>query len=162
MKKTLLLLSPLVFFISFSLPTPAVAGSLGLGATCSVGSDCVTGYCDPEKNICDANPAGLSNSGSSGGININAIKPYTNGITNLINGVFVPLLFAIAFITFLWGVYKYFILGAAEEKSREEGRQFILWGIIGFVVIISVWGLVNIVLDTFNLGGGVAPTPPTL
>ena len=84
----------------------------------------------------------------------------TNGIISVINGILVPVLIAIAFITFLWGVYKYFILGATEEKSRTDGKQFVLWGIIGFVVILSVWALVTIVKDTFNLTGA-NPTPPT-
>lgn len=84
----------------------------------------------------------------------------SNGIISVINSILVPALIAIAFITFLWGVYKYFILGAADEKSRTDGRQFVLWGVIGFVVILSVWALVTIVISTFNLTG-TTPTPPT-
>lgn len=96
------------------------------------------------------------------GINVNAIKPYSNGIISLINSVFVPLLFSLAFLYFLYGVYKYFILGAASEAERTKGRDVILWGLIGFAVIISVWGLVNVITTTFNLTSGTAPTPPTI
>jgi hypothetical protein len=97
------------------------------------------------------------------GINVGVIKSYSDSIISLINTVFVPVLFAIAFLYFLYGVYKYFILGAAEEKSREEGRDFILWSVIGFAVILSVWGLVAIVTNTFGLtAGGTAPNYPTL
>jgi len=96
-----------------------------------------------------------------GGINIGVITPYSNGIINFINGILVPVLMAVAFIYFLYGVYKYFILGAADEKSRTDGRQFVLWGIIGFVAILSVWGLVSIVGGAFGLspGGNSPPTP---
>lgn len=77
--------------------------------------------------------------------------------------MFVPVLIAIAFITFLWGVYKYFILGAADEKARTDGRQFVLWGIIGLVIIFSVWTLVNIVSGTLGFPtGGLAPRPPLI
>lgn len=96
------------------------------------------------------------------GINLNTIRPYSTGIVNFINGILVPVLMAVAFIVFLYGVYKYFILGAAEEKSRTEGRQFTLWGVIGFVVILSLWGLVNLVMGTFGLTIGGAPPPPTI
>ena len=97
------------------------------------------------------------------GINMSAITPYSSGILNLINSVFVPLLFAVAFLYFIYGVYKYFILGATEEKMREEGRNFVLWSVIGFAVILSVWGLVAVVGNTFNLTpGGSAPSYPTL
>jgi len=97
------------------------------------------------------------------GINLTYIQRYSTDIINLINGVIAPVLFAVAFLYFLYGVYKYFILGAAEEKSREEGRHFVLWSIIGFVVIFSIWGLVGIVATTFNLtAGGSAPAYPRL
>lgn len=99
---------------------------------------------------------------ANSGINISAIKPYSDSIIDVINSVLVPVLIAIAFIVFLWGVYKYFILGGADEKSRTEGRQFVLWGVIGFVIIFCVWALVNIVIGVFNLSGGsTAPRPPT-
>ncbi len=75
---------------------------------------------------------------------------------------FVPAVIAIAFLTFLWGVYKYFILGADSETDRETGKQFILWGIIGFAVIVSVWGLVWMVIYTLGIGPMAAPPPPTI
>jgi hypothetical protein len=81
-------------------------------------------------------------------------------IVGLINNVLVPLLFAIAFIMFLYGVTTKYILSHGEQAKVEEGHKLILWGIIGFVVMISIWGLVNVVASTFGLGGG-APTLPT-
>lgn len=100
---------------------------------------------------------------AAGEVNVSIAQRYAVNIIGLINSVFVPIVFAVAFLVFLWGVYKYFILGATEEKSREEGRSFVLWGIIGFVVIFSVWGLVAIVGSTFGLSpGGLPPDYPTL
>lgn len=96
------------------------------------------------------------------GIDTRAITPYSEGIIRVINSIFVPVLMAIAFVVFLWGAYKYFILGAENESAKGEGRTFAMWGIIGFVVILSVWGLVEIVTNTFGLtSGGNAPKPPT-
>lgn len=95
-------------------------------------------------------------------VNTTQIKKYSESIIVVINSYLVPVLMAIAFIVFLWGVYKYFILGATEEKSRTDGRQFVMWGIIGFVIILSVWSLVTILASTVGLTtGGVGPTPPT-
>jgi ABC-type dipeptide/oligopeptide/nickel transport system permease subunit len=96
------------------------------------------------------------------GINLGAITPYSTGIIDLINKVIVPVLFAVAFLYFIYGVYKYFILGADNDTERATGRQFVLWSVIGFAVILSVWGLVNVVLATFNLTSGSAPRYPTL
>lgn len=95
------------------------------------------------------------------GINPRPLQGYANSIIGIINNALVPLLIAVAFIVFLYGVYKYFIAGAEKDTEREEGRKFVFWGIIGFVVILSVWGLVAIVRNTFNLTTNNNPTPPT-
>lgn len=97
------------------------------------------------------------------GIDTSYITPYSEGIKGIINNLLVPLLMAVAFIVFLFGVYKYFIQGAADETSRTDGKQFTLWGVIGFVVILSLWGIVNLVMGTFGLSStSSAPPPPTI
>lgn len=75
-------------------------------------------------------------------------------ILQIINGVLVPILFAISFIVFLYGVAKSYIFSNGSDKAVEEGHKIILWGIIGFAVMISVWGLVNVAVETLGLSGG--------
>lgn len=82
------------------------------------------------------------------------------GFINLINNVLVPLIFAIAFIVFIWGVFTYFILGGHDEEKRETGKSLMLWGIIGFFVMVSVWGLVNILRSSFSFGNNDNTTLP--
>lgn len=78
----------------------------------------------------------------------------TSGIIGIINTVVVPLLFSLAAAAFFWGVVSYFFLHGGEDTKRAEGRNFILWGIIGMVVLLSVWGFVNLLLSTL----GIAPS----
>lgn len=80
----------------------------------------------------------------------------------LINNVAVPLIFALAFLVFLWGVFKYLIQGAGDQEKRKEGAQLVLWAIIGFFVMISVWGLVRILTGTFNLDSTNSVRPSEL
>lgn len=75
----------------------------------------------------------------------------TTGVIGVINTVLVPLIISLSFLVFFWGVFKYFIWGGDNESSREEGRQYILWGIISLAVIFSVWGLVSILLSTLGI-----------
>lgn len=97
-----------------------------------------------------------------GGINETYIQGYADDFIGIINDVLLPVLIALAFIVFIWGVFNYFILGADNDEKRATGRTFVLWGIIGFVVIFSLWGLVAIVGETFGLSDGErSPTPPT-
>ena len=92
--------------------------------------------------------------------NCGTLQGIAGTILNLINNVAVPLLFAVAFIVFLYGVFVYFILGGADEEKHKEGRQLILWGLIGFAVMLSIWGLVNVLVNTFGLGGYSHPAYP--
>jgi hypothetical protein len=104
----------------------------------------------------------LAQNSAARGIQLSSIEPYSTGLINLINNILVPVLMAIAFIVFIWGIYKYFIYGAAEEKSQTEGRQLVLWGLIGFVIILSLWGIVNLFMGTLGLSAGTVPRYPTI
>jgi hypothetical protein len=55
-----------------------------------------------------------------------------------------------AFVLFLWGVFQ-FIAHAGDESKRSEGKQAILWGLVGLVIIFSAYGLMNTVLNLFSL-----------
>ncbi len=54
----------------------------------------------------------------------------------------VPLMFALAFLFFLIGMVRFFF--SQNQENREKGRQFVIWGIIGLVVIVALWGIVNL------------------
>jgi hypothetical protein len=82
-------------------------------------------------------------------------------IINTINNVLVPVLFAVAFIVFLWGAFQTFIVGATSEETRENGKNLMLWGLIGFFVMVSIWGLVNILTGTISFGNNTGPSGGT-
>jgi hypothetical protein len=76
-------------------------------------------------------------------------------VTQLLNSI-IPLLIALGVVIFIWGVVMYVI--ADGEEAKKKGKDRMIWGIIGFSVIIGLWGLVILLLNTFGLGGAVAPT----
>lgn len=67
---------------------------------------------------------------------------------SFINNVAIPLVFALAFIVFIFGVFRYFIAGGNNEEARDQGKQLIIFGIIGFFVMVSVWGMVHFLTGT--------------
>lgn len=75
---------------------------------------------------------------------------FATGLTNLINQFLIPLFIAIAVLGFIWGVFKYFILGSDDEEKRKEGRSLMLYAIIGFVAIVALWGIVEFVAGAFG------------
>ncbi|HCG99028.1 MAG TPA: hypothetical protein DE036_04300, partial [Actinobacteria bacterium] len=68
---------------------------------------------------------------------LNTASDLGSKIINIINTVLVPVLFAVAFIVFLYGAFKTFIIGANSEEVKEEGKNLMLWGLIGFFVMVS-------------------------
>ncbi len=82
-------------------------------------------------------------------------------IINTVNNVLVPVLFAVAFIVFLWGAFNTFIFGANDAEVKEKGKNLMLWGLIGFFVMVSIWGLVNLLTNSVTFGNTTGPTGGT-
>ena len=70
-------------------------------------------------------------------------------VTQIINPI-ILLLSAVAFVVFAWGVFQ-FISKSGDEKARQEGRQAIMWGVVGLVIIFGAYGIINVALGTFSL-----------
>lgn len=65
-------------------------------------------------------------------------------IVPFIDEFVLPFLYSIAILVFMFGIFRFFFTGGAE--NREKGQQFALWGLIGFVVLFSLWGIVNMLM----------------
>src|SRR3989344_585142 len=66
-------------------------------------------------------------------------------IGDILNSV-IPVLIALGVVYFVWGVITYVI--GSDEEAKKKGRDRIIYGIIGLAVIIAVWGLVRILVNT--------------
>ncbi|NCN52370.1 hypothetical protein GW943_01010 [Candidatus Parcubacteria bacterium] len=83
--------------------------------------------------------------------NFNGVTVFFTNIVTFINFTLVPLIFAIAFLLFIWGVATYFIFSRDSETAKEKGRDYMIWGIAGFVIMVSVWGIVNLLSSGLGL-----------
>jgi hypothetical protein len=75
-------------------------------------------------------------------------KSSVDHLVSFANTSIIPLLFALAFIFFLIGLLRFFFF--PSEENREKGRQFAFWGIVGFVVLFSIWGIVSLLVSTLQ------------
>lgn len=73
------------------------------------------------------------------------------------NTYIIPFLITIAFIAFIINITRYFIWKSDSEDGRESARRYLIWSLIGFVVVLAMWGIINliIVLFGFNTFGGI-------
>ncbi len=59
--------------------------------------------------------------------------------------------FIVAFVIFIWGVAE-FIRNANNPEGRKKGQDHMKWGIVGLVIMVGVYGIINILINTFGLG----------
>lgn len=70
-------------------------------------------------------------------------------LADLIN-LATPIVVALALLYFFWGLATY-ILNASNEEKKKDGRNIMIWGILALFIMVSVWGIINVVRDTFQL-----------
>ncbi len=50
-----------------------------------------------------------------------------------------PALFLLAFLTFVWGTFQYFIHGSADEEIKETSKALMFYGLLAFLIMLAVW-----------------------
>jgi len=83
-------------------------------------------------------------------------------IIELINTVLIPFIIGIGFLSFVWGMFKYFIAGGADEEKREQGKSLVVYATVGFVVIIIFFGVVNLLTESTGLDGETIENIPQI
>ncbi len=78
------------------------------------------------------------------GANIGSL---VNSINKVILNPFIVLIFAVALVVFIYGVVRY-LLNPENESIRTESKSHMIWGVIGMFIMISVFGIMRIVLNS--------------
>ena len=93
--------------------------------------------------------------------NSQSLVGQANNVLNMVIGV----LIAIAIIVFIVNVIR-FVLNANDEAKRSDAKKYLLWSVIGIAVIIGIFGIATLLLNTFgisnnNLNSNQIPMVPT-
>ncbi len=62
----------------------------------------------------------------------------------------IPFILLLATLYFFWGLTK-FILNAGNEEAQGQAKQIMIWGVVAVFVMVSFWGLVGFLSQTFRL-----------
>lgn len=77
------------------------------------------------------------------------------GLVNFLISLFnqaIALLIGLGVVYLLYSIVKT-IMHADNEQIRSDGRHVMLYGVIAIFVIVSMWGFVNVLVNTFFAGG---------
>lgn len=78
------------------------------------------------------------------------VSQFIDTLTTVIVNPLIRLAFAVALAVFLFGVFKY-VKNADNSDKRKEGAKHIIWGLIGLFIMVSVWAILEIALNTFGI-----------
>ena len=78
---------------------------------------------------------------------------FIRNVESMIIDPIIGLLFALAIVYFLYGVFE-FILNQANEEKKTTGKSHMLWGVIGITIMMGVWTILGIVLNTLGISKG--------
>lgn len=73
-------------------------------------------------------------------------------VGKLVDNVLQPvvyLLIGLAVVFFLWGVVQ-FVSGADNADRVTEGRNHMIWGLIGLFIMVSVIGIMNLICNSIG------------
>lgn len=78
-------------------------------------------------------------------------------IPTFIDVVLIPFLFGMAFLVFVYNVIRYFIIGATNDKDRENAKNLAIYSVAAFVFLIIFWGIINMLNSSLGLQGKSQP-----
>ncbi len=68
----------------------------------------------------------------------------------------IQVLFAVALVMFVLGIFE-FVRGADEPATRLKGQQHMMYGLVGLFIMISVFTIIKILLNTLGITGADVP-----
>jgi len=81
-----------------------------------------------------------------------SVDSFVANVNRLIINPLIIILFALAVVYFLYGVFE-FIANQENEEKKTTGKSHMMWGIIGIVIMMGVFTILNILMNTFNIKG---------
>ena len=94
--------------------------------------------------------------------NAGAFEDLLANILTFSNDVLIPFIIGIGFLVFVWGMFKFFILGGANDEKKEQGKSLMIYATLGFVLIVVFWGIINLLASSTGLGGKTIDNTPAV
>ncbi len=111
----------------------------------------------PGNNTSSGSAAQSSISSACSNISLSGLGGIVDCIIGFLNDA-VYIIISLTVVVILIGGFNMI----SSEEKRDEGKKTLMYGVIGLAVMVSVWGLVNIVISTLGIGNGAPISPPVL
>jgi hypothetical protein len=78
-----------------------------------------------------------------------SVTTLMNSISKVIINPLIGLMFSLAVVYFVYGLVRY-LLSPDNEEIRKSSKSSMLWGVIGIFIMVSVYGIITIVINTLS------------
>jgi len=66
----------------------------------------------------------------------------------------------LAFVAFFYGL-AIFLSNRESKTLNERGKNIMIWGTVALFVLVSIWGIIGVLQNTF-VGNALRPTQPEI
>lgn len=80
------------------------------------------------------------------------VKDLLNDFKEVLD-LIIPITFALALIFFFYGLAQF--IRSISDKTIEEGKNKMKWGIVALFVMVSIWGIIGYIGDSLGIETGV-------
>lgn len=87
---------------------------------------------------------------------MNGAADLINKFTTYVVNPIILVLFALGVFLFMFGLVE-FLWKLNAGHGEEEGKQHMLWGVVGMLIMVSVYGIISLLDNTFSLNVGGTP-----
>jgi len=70
-------------------------------------------------------------------------------LDNIINPL-IGFIFVLALLYFVWGVVRFIMNRDSNSDKANEGKSHMLWGIVGMFIMLSVFGIMHLIVNTLQ------------
>jgi succinate dehydrogenase/fumarate reductase cytochrome b subunit len=78
------------------------------------------------------------------------INNFIGKVDTIIINPLIYLLFALAVVYFLYGIFE-FLMNQANEEKKTSGKSHMVWGVVGITIMLGVWTIMGMVLSTLGI-----------
>jgi hypothetical protein len=93
-------------------------------------------------------------------LNLSPIASLIGAIGRIVGAV-VPVLVTAALAVFLWGLVRY-LWGGGSKPDIEGAKDLMKWGLVVLFVMVSVWGIVDLMQSALNINKNATGKAPQI
>ena len=88
------------------------------------------------------------------------LQAFLAGLYAIVGTYIIPTIIFLCVVVFLFNVIRFFIWQSGSEAGRENARRYLVWSMVGFILVLALWGIVSLLLTSFGFGAGAPVIQP--